>query len=1269
MAKQEFLAAVEDGHHAQFITLIQNHGSKRSTVDLEEVVIELNRAQHEKIWNSLHSWVNEQLNKLVGVNESEEEVESGQRVAAGDELDDTHKTGHTGPTKIASSAHSQHEPQAMEPCEPYNEKLMEGVLEFAHIYIKSFKDGDIFIPDTLMELAVLLHGMARVFKGRVQAGVASLCELWWLKGLEEREHLVLNVLPILLDVATSKGAKRKDVIRLWSLREALQLVELDDPNYEPFVEQLVACAAAAIFLTCDEGVKWLATLFSSRSLISRLHRKIKTVLPGCTKLQCEKYAEVYFRAWKTSKGDAKVALEEECIQDLMYAAVHVDPTTGRLSANLHHLLHQIHRQKRHHAVATTIYSLYDPFIWRSLKAANGLVRTNAISLLCDAFPLTDSTFTQEEKSDLQERQYQAIITLLVDPCHLARIAAIRGVFNILADYWLMIPSHIIKAIFQKLLSDLVYDASSAEVRTQVIKGLTLLLDFKETVPFLTEVLVRLGDVFDDISANVRVAFVKLLLKVKSSKVIRYWEIVPVHHLLHRLEEDKPVVCKLLTQLLLSSFHPVHREDQELFKRSLALLEENRAAARRFYRYASRKLDLNSTVHFMLLIWRCLRNFILARQNEDSHEESEREDNTSSEDQPDPGDRIYLKGARRASPGDGDSSAIPAANKENTAPRTQGSLSPTTVKTNDSGKDEDSDESSLDNPIIVGGLLDTVVILWTTNAHRLAQQQNLKYLEALRKQLSKSMPLFFKFFKENNDASQTLLFLSSFLPRTLVPTLVGHCLSRLRSLQSDQGNDDLPGTYINALCNWNRSDDILELASEWLEEGFSAGMVASNKERRRSSRRVRFCKTSTPQPLIALRLLQHILQHPFNKLTTIKSNRHLLLEITLNMEKVKDRISDRLDRTEELSPLCSDTFLCECWAQYLRLVAVLHNPSVEEQEHDSNEERDDDGESPETLLFDSSETILLGLDWANSVLVPALGESSSGGKRKLRGGDDASAIAVSALDNLITTSTHLLMTGAANTAFVYKMCTFVDSLLKLDASGSFWQNSLLFAMEAHQFLQSYDHTDDDEEFEDEATPVHVINMCLSSISDYFKVQDNLPKDASKIDDTLVQLLTTLGQGSRQDQSEVMVHMADTVVQHICWIVDKDEGINTAVTKIQDAGGCVGLLIGVCQSRAKLSTMLMDALTHVLTTAIHVSSVKTTAINDITSLLAISYLLKILVHDSGKISKYSMKQTVVAADSIMARIILPTASDDNGIFQQYTRSAKEIIQDLKSSLGVL
>lgn len=62
-------------------------------------------------------------------------------------------------------------------------------------------------------------------------------------------------------------------------------------------------------------------------------------------------------------------LEEECIQDLMYAAVHVDPMAGRLSANLHHFLHHFHRHKKHHTVATMVYTLYDPFMWRSLKVS------------------------------------------------------------------------------------------------------------------------------------------------------------------------------------------------------------------------------------------------------------------------------------------------------------------------------------------------------------------------------------------------------------------------------------------------------------------------------------------------------------------------------------------------------------------------------------------------------------------------------------------------------------------------------------------------------------------------------------------------------------------------------------------------------------------------------------------------------------------------------------------------------------------------------------
>lgn len=57
-----------------------------------------------------------------------------------------------------------------------------------------------------------------------------------------------------------------------------------------------------------------------------------------------------------------------------------------------------------------------------------------------------------------------------------------------------------------------------------------------------------------------------------------------------------------------------------------------------------------------------------------------------------------------------------------------------------------EESPLADPNIVAGLLDTLVILWTTNAHKLVLQQNFKFLEALRTRISRTMPLFLKVFK-------------------------------------------------------------------------------------------------------------------------------------------------------------------------------------------------------------------------------------------------------------------------------------------------------------------------------------------------------------------------------------------------------------------------------------------------------------------------------------------------------------------------------------------
>lgn len=61
-------------------------------------------------------------------------------------------------------------------------------------------------------------------------------------------------------------------------------------------------------------------------------------------------------------------------------------------------------------------------------------------------------------------------------------------------------------------------------------------------------------------------------------------------------------------------------------------------------------------------------------------------------------------------------------------------------------------------------------------------------------------------------------------------------------------------------------------------------------------------------------------------------------------------------------------------------------------------------------------------------MPYLGERS-GGKRRLQDTEEASTLITNTLRNLVTSSTHLLMIGAATVPFVYMLNGFVKILLE------------------------------------------------------------------------------------------------------------------------------------------------------------------------------------------------------------------------------------------------
>ena len=83
----------------------------------------------------------------------------------------------------------------------------------------------------------------------------------------------------------------------------------------------------------------------------------------------------------------------------------------------------------------------------------------------------------------------------------------------------------------------------------------MVLDNVHSHQVLGPVLPNLEYSIDDVNKNVRASMVDLLLKIKNIRSIKYWDVVPVGHLLTRLEMDPSFICRRIVKLLFNSFHP------------------------------------------------------------------------------------------------------------------------------------------------------------------------------------------------------------------------------------------------------------------------------------------------------------------------------------------------------------------------------------------------------------------------------------------------------------------------------------------------------------------------------------------------------------------------------------------------------------------------------------------------------------------------------------------------------------------------------------------
>ncbi|XP_064397126.1 condensin-2 complex subunit G2-like isoform X2 [Halichondria panicea] len=793
------------------------------------------------------------------------------------------------------------------------------------------------LRDTLQILHDILLGPLEAIP-ELQNGASQLCEGWWCTEREEREGLVPHTLLYIVARSLTDGALAADVKRVWSMRQAFLLLDFEDGSAEPFKAMLLSATLQPLYINTEEGRKFLSFLFGMHpSFVEDLHQTIKYQIPYMSNPLLETYGEVYLRAWRLSSGPYLRQIEEQCLQDLMFSAVHA-PRLGQHSLfnSLRKFLEQVHSQRMQKGVSEMLHRLYSPFLWRSLKVANPEVRANACTLLLDAFPLQDPDSTREEIDGVMQKQFDGMIDLLGDASVMVRVSAVMGVCRVLSYYWEMIPAPVVKALISRMVKELAWDSAAVNVRVAVVQGMCLILENRLSHPLMVDLLPLLQSMLHDSSEKVRIAFLDLLLLVKGMRMIKFWHICPLEHLLARVEMDSVAVVKRIVSLLVDSFQPGNVSPSQQIERCVSLVRTNPGAARRFYQLAVVHLTPTEVTKFILAILLALMQCVETEGAENGggaseEEEEERDMETNGE-------------------GGGQSGVESGGWKErNDEP--------------DSPKPDRAPEESLcvSDGSVMCGLIETMVILWEGVRDKLDQRGNKGVKKRLEGRVTKCLPTLFNTF-EDGSCRSALYLLAANLPRACVNSIATGTLTTLATMSYAIKSHDYSSLLI-ALTSWGQTSHVIKLTNEWLATDLQSDRFSlASREQPKSKitgkgRRGKSSVLPTRQPLLAVELIDWMLSHPsclqelkslpeFWKFTDFLKNSMTLLEMYYLSSQ-----SNQFDESPPPFPV-----LHKCLGLYIRLLM-----------HQQAEGLEGHGDFPQQL-----EEVL---SWGDRVLVSALKEGA------------------------------------------------------------------------------------------------------------------------------------------------------------------------------------------------------------------------------------------------------------------------------------------------------
>ncbi|NXR15571.1 CNDG2 protein, partial [Semnornis frantzii] len=563
-------------------------------------------------------------------------------------------------------------------------------------------------------------------------------------------------------------------------------------------------------------------------------------------------------------------IEHNCIQDFMHHGIHL-PRSSSVHSKVREVLSYIHKQSKvRQGAEEMLCRLYQPILWRALKARNSEVRSNAAFLFVDAFPLRNPSFNKTEMENEIQKQFEELFSLLEDPHPVVRSTAVLGTTQITSRYWEMIPPAVLADLLKQLTGELSCDITSADVRSSVFKCLPIILDNKLSHPLLEQLLPTVRNSLHDSSEKVRVAFVDMLLKVKATKAAKFWNICPMDHLLTRLEVDSRPVSRRIVNLLFNSFFPINQPEDVWCERCVTLIQMNSAAARKFYQYAHEYTAPTNIAKLLLTIRRCLNACVQKARKESLHDTDDDDD-------------------------DDDKSE-----KENT------SVLNTVLSVNDVAS--------------MASLLEIAAILW--RSIRKALDRNEDARDYTIRKFASVLPEYFRVFKDER-CTTPLVILASFMPPAAIPTFSCGMISRLRNINSgaDQSKYSM---LIDCMCCWGQVGHVLELACDWLSD-----LLAPRKSTNPSERRVRIQVTHQSKPDLAADYTEYLLTHPVNRDCLLSLPKKKLQKLLKILSSSKEVLTSILKASDAGSGRFNEAACLRVFSLFCRLCIHLQNKFSEE----------------------------------------------------------------------------------------------------------------------------------------------------------------------------------------------------------------------------------------------------------------------------------------------------------------------------------------------------